>query len=125
MLLSYQDAIRLALHHDDSEIVSQTLSCLQSEDYVNGPNKDLFEIFLKEVDFEKIRKESVEKCNKQVSKLSPKVKRLYGSFLNRKTASPKPGPPGDKAKDEKKRSFFAEPESQVNIKLVFKDLSLV
>lgn len=123
VIVAFQQAIRLALRHEEREIVSQTLSCLETEEFMNGPTKDMVQTFLKEINDEKVGRGSESGTDApENDQKQTKPAKLTGSFLNRKTASPKPATPTQKPRDEKKSPFFPDPESQeyVTIQSEFK-----
>ncbi|XP_046745702.1 telomere-associated protein RIF1 [Diprion similis] len=114
MIVSFQKAFQLALRHQESEIVSQTLSCLDLEEY---RNKTLVKKLVNDAKSEKGKHESTgltpsESGDKQTTKLPKQT----GSFLNRKIPSPKPVTPGPgtslASKDSSKSPYFPDPDSQ-------------
>lgn len=126
LLKSYQEAIRLALRHEEADIVSQTMACLETEEYTKGQAKDVVEVLLKEANSSKAEKskprtattETVENGQKPITKAT----KLVGSFLHRKIPSPRPVTPSQKPRDDRKSPFFADPDPQeyVVIKSDFK-----
>ncbi|XP_046597042.1 telomere-associated protein RIF1 isoform X1 [Neodiprion lecontei] len=114
MIVSFQKAFQLALRHQEFEIVSQTLSCLDLDEYRNKP---LVKKLINDAKSDKVKQESTgltlpENGDKQ----TPKFPKQTGSFLNRKIPSPKPITPGPGpshiSKNAAKCPYFPDPDSQ-------------
>ncbi|XP_012258410.2 telomere-associated protein RIF1 isoform X1 [Athalia rosae] len=131
VIKSFRTAISLALQHNKPEIVSQTLTCLESAENLKESTKDLVESFLKNAENTETNKKngsSTSTDHPENGEKQMKQPKLAGSFLNRKNSCPSPktvtkvSTATEKARDDTKSPFFRDSESQeyVMIKSNFK-----
>lgn len=109
-LQSYRQVISLSLKHSRAEISSQSIGILDLKDSVKENAKWILEELAQEYKKTSIKDSSKSRVEK--NERTPKTTRVAGSFLNRKTTSPRTYSRGKEESEKKLAPLPPEPDSQ-------------